>query len=58
MDERPGAQGASPPPDGPSEAGEYQPPAIAWEEPLEAMAATSCLLTAFDGDCGFSLNQG
>ena len=31
---------------------EYQPPAIAWEEPLEAIAAASCLLIpAEPGGC-------
>jgi hypothetical protein len=27
---------------------EYQPPAIAWEEPLEAIAAASCALIPLD----------
>jgi len=29
----------------------YEPPAIAWEEALEAMAATSCALVPLDPGC-------
>jgi hypothetical protein len=42
-----------PPPDEEARPAEpYQPPAVAWEEPFETMAATSCAGTnPFDQNC-------
>lgn len=47
MNETSGPKGAAP--GGEAEPPEYQPPAIAWEEPLEAIAAITC--TTFEGGC-------
>jgi hypothetical protein len=42
--------GSAAPRDGPEPKTEYQPPAIAWEEPIEAVAALSCALADLQCD--------
>jgi hypothetical protein len=57
MNESLETKGAAPPVDE-AQPPEYQPPAIAWEEPLEAIAAGSCVLGGLDLDCQGATSQG
>lgn len=51
MSETPGTRDVTSAAPEPAQVAEYQPPAIAWEEPLEAIAASSCVLISIDSDC-------